>query len=639
MHYTVAPSMSQVSKLPRVAQPVTLQARTTHHGVAGQMENMPNYVPLGSATLIRAPPSAPLQGLGQSQFPAWLAIPGIAAVFGWLMGRSFAQNQKVEAHQPISCCAMATASAQKTTFPMKGNGLTKPLQQRTFPSMHQRQRVRANYEEKQPVFMKKLNETFPGAMLETTLVAKATKVMNSYGFNKENSIPLISVCRDEITRTLVEDFEELWGLSFSSGSLAGMAFLGKTGMGAGMAHAPQTDDGVERYIFVCAPHVAISETGEVGKCVRVGRENIGSACGALIAMQSELAGGKIGVATNTMDMELTMMKQQLSELIPYGKVPSLEDLTKTAQKCIQNQLESILSGMSGNLTGRTEYCFLSGVQIHGPDNADFFWPADMYYVKLDGTKVNIDLEDVRKADASDLLGEIALADTAKAMFVVQQGDLPMVKRWISENGGDVNAVSSEGKTAIKVAARFGHYDIVKYLLDQGANPDIRSNRGRGALQESVVHGHTEIAEILKNAGCALDVEVAQFYLWRACREGDLALIKRIIRFGPDELINMKDENGDSPLFAAVRLNNIEVAQWLIANGASTKGTDMDGNTLLSMASRRGFKDLERVLQQAFGGQDNADVMKELQDAQEEMVKLQKKFLEMQKELIELRNNM
>ena len=35
-------------------------------------------------------------------------------------------------------------------------------------------------------------------MLETTFIAKATKLMNGYGFNKDNSIGLLSVCRDEV---------------------------------------------------------------------------------------------------------------------------------------------------------------------------------------------------------------------------------------------------------------------------------------------------------------------------------------------------------------------------------------------------------------------------------------------------------
>ena len=112
---------------------------------------------------------------------------------------------------------------------------------------------------------------------------------------QDNAIAMISVCRDEFTREIVESLDEFWGQSFSMGSIAGMVNMGKTGMGAGMAHAPICPDGVERYVFVSAPHIAISEKGEIGKCYRPGRKQINVACGALLAMLGELQDGKLQV--------------------------------------------------------------------------------------------------------------------------------------------------------------------------------------------------------------------------------------------------------------------------------------------------------------------------------------------------------
>ena len=606
MHYTVGPSVTRVTKLPQMTAPLASRAGSSHLETSKEHHNMVKYVPVHETSASGSWARSSNQNQGPSPLP-WLALPSMMAVFGYLMGRAFARKEnpiKTEgdvALTPISSGKLpfSTSVAKERQFVGRVKALkSQPrglvvANTKTAPTMQLRHRIRPGYEEEQPIFMNKLNELFPGAMPETTFIAKATKLMNDYGFNKDNSIGLLSVCRDEVTRTLVEDFEELWGPSFSSGSLAGMAFLGKTGMGAGMAHAPQCEDGVERYIFLSAPHIAISVEGEVGKLYRAGRENISSACGALIAMQSELQNGRVGVQMNTMDMELTMMKQQLSEKIRYGYVPTLDELTKNAQQLIKSQMEGILSQM--NLTGRTEYCFLSGVQIHGPDNADFFWPTDMYVVRLDGGRIDVDLKDLQNTNVSGLLQELEFADLAKLLFVIQKGDAKMVKRWVEENGGDVNSVSAEGTTPLIVAARYGHYEIVRYLLAKGADASVKSKRGRTALQVAMEYGHEAVVNGLLTAGDVLDHEVAQFYLWRGVREGDLSLVKRALRCGPEGLINDVNTQGDRPVFASVRLNKMNVARWLIAFGADTTGIDMDGNNISDMATRRGIRELAGIV--------------------------------------------
>ena len=103
------------------------------------------------------------------------------------------------------------------------------------------------------------------------------------------------MCRDEITRPFVDAADQLWGNSFSIASLAGMVMCGKTGFAAGLSHAPTEGlgkDGLEKYVFIVGPHIAISSDGEIGKVMRVGRPNISTACGAVLAFQAELTGGE-----------------------------------------------------------------------------------------------------------------------------------------------------------------------------------------------------------------------------------------------------------------------------------------------------------------------------------------------------------
>uniref|UniRef100_A0A7S1NMJ3 Uncharacterized protein n=1 Tax=Eutreptiella gymnastica TaxID=73025 RepID=A0A7S1NMJ3_9EUGL len=107
------------------------------------------------------------------------------------------------------------------------------------------------------------------------------------------------------------------------------------------------------------------------------------------------------------------------------------------------------------------------------------------------------------------------------------------------------------------------------------------------MQESMVHGHEGIANTLLFHGAVLDHEVAQFYLWRGIWEGDLRLVQHALRYGPEGLMDAVSDVGDRPVFVAVRLRKMAIARWLIAYGADTTGTDIDGNTISDMALRRG----------------------------------------------------
>ena len=58
----------------------------------------------------------------------------------------------------------------------------------------------------------------------------------------------------------------------------------------------------------------------------------------------------------------------------------------------------------------------------------------------------------------------------------------------------------ERNTPMHVAARNGHYLIVKYLLENGAKPDITNNRGltpKQYLDEVLISDPQKIAQIAK----------------------------------------------------------------------------------------------------------------------------------------------
>ncbi len=65
---------------------------------------------------------------------------------------------------------------------------------------------------------------------------------------------------------------------------------------------------------------------------------------------------------------------------------------------------------------------------------------------------------------------------------------------------DINVKTNKGTTALILAARYGHMDIVKLLIDAGADINIKDNYDNSALVYAEKLGHNNIVELLKNNG-------------------------------------------------------------------------------------------------------------------------------------------
>jgi len=223
-------------------------------------------------------------------------------------------------------------------------------------------------------FEEVIKENFDRVFKEVEYVKKTYNALKEYGFNDDNSIASVCVCRDEISQTIRSIIKHIWGEAFDFSSLAGMFTAGKTGLKAAMHHAPQTG-GKERYVFYVIPHTAINEDGKTGFCKRRGIKEESSACGALCLFLDELYTGKLHIKIDEEDIEESLLKRRLIKEITYGDIPSLLELTKITRKVIQEDLEHAIEKVVD--TAKSDYAVLTGIQIHAPD-ANYIWPAECY---------------------------------------------------------------------------------------------------------------------------------------------------------------------------------------------------------------------------------------------------------------------
>ncbi len=236
-------------------------------------------------------------------------------------------------------------------------------------------------------FEEVIKENFDRVFKEVEYIKKTYNALKAFGFNEDNSIASVCVCRDEISQTIRSIIKHVWGEAFNFSSLAAMFTAGKTGLKAAMHHAPQVD-GKERYVFYVVPHIAINEDGKSGFCKRRGIKEDSSACGALCLFLSELHQGKLHIKIEEEDIEESLIKRRLLREIPYGHVPDLIELTKITRKVIQEDLEQVIEKVVD--TGKSDYAVFTGIQIHAHD-ANYIWPAESYVV-IDGKKQELNVE-------------------------------------------------------------------------------------------------------------------------------------------------------------------------------------------------------------------------------------------------------
>jgi hypothetical protein len=221
-----------------------------------------------------------------------------------------------------------------------------------------------------------LHRSFPGALPGQVVHARIRAALEAkYAFTPENTLFGLSICPDEINNekgSLADLCREYWGEVFPLGGISGAPFVGKTGFKAFSHHVP--DDGNVLVLF--GPHVAISDSGDVGKYLRLGQQHESSACGAVI--------GAYHAATNSLgkededefdeaDMQMAWIKGQLApHVATIGKqqIP-MGALAHQAFEMVKAKINKIVN----NDFGSGYLALVGGIQINVPTPClDHFLP-------------------------------------------------------------------------------------------------------------------------------------------------------------------------------------------------------------------------------------------------------------------------
>ncbi|MEW6358814.1 MAG: ankyrin repeat domain-containing protein [Planctomycetota bacterium] len=167
-----------------------------------------------------------------------------------------------------------------------------------------------------------------------------------------------------------------------------------------------------------------------------------------------------------------------------------------------------------------------------------------------------------------------------------------------EAGAYVNAVS-ESKTALNLAARKGHLEIVKLLLKYGATLEpiaAASWTPYSALCAAAANGHTSIVEALINHGLSMKTTDANDALNEAAFRKYFDTVKLMVANGAD--INGRGKYGGNAMVTAFHANRPDIMEFLISMGADVNVQDKEGYTALSYMVCNGDTEAVKILLKA-----------------------------------------
>jgi ankyrin repeat protein len=145
------------------------------------------------------------------------------------------------------------------------------------------------------------------------------------------------------------------------------------------------------------------------------------------------------------------------------------------------------------------------------------------------------------------------------------GHIDRLRHRLEEDPARATAFSSDGFTALHLAAFFGKLEATRFLLEAGASVDTygTNDLANQPLHAAAAGRHIEVCRLLLGAGA--DVTATQ-------------------------------HGGYTPLHEAAQSGDVELAELFLSAGADPLDRTMDGSTAIDIAAASGHTDLAARLQ-------------------------------------------
>lgn len=159
-----------------------------------------------------------------------------------------------------------------------------------------------------------------------------------------------------------------------------------------------------------------------------------------------------------------------------------------------------------------------------------------------------------------------------------EGKVDIMRSLLSDPNIDINIQNSVGNTPLHTAIDEKNFEAICVLLDAGADVTKRNSIGLlpSELLESNFSG--KHLNVLKKKFHQREIEqlLANKTIHSIVKSGNIELITKFLERDIDDVINVEDEDGQTPLNIAINCRRTDIAELLLKKGAV-----IDKNILLS----------------------------------------------------------
>ncbi|ATY64386.1 ankyrin repeat-containing domain [Cordyceps militaris] len=189
---------------------------------------------------------------------------------------------------------------------------------------------------------------------------------------------------------------------------------------------------------------------------------------------------------------------------------------------------------------------------------------------------------------------VDLANRTPIWYAIRSGKVDVVHELVRHGATVLGSASGEYPTPMAVAAYYGRYGLVKYLVENGAevNEPYREwffPRVTTALFAAAGRGHALTVKAL--LACDADIEfenkAGEASLFRAAASEHFKVVQCLINHGAD--VNASNRELTTPLMVACESGRVEIVGLLLASGADFEATDMRGKTAMRAAADSGVE--------------------------------------------------
>ncbi|XP_042551941.1 cortactin-binding protein 2 isoform X2 [Dipodomys spectabilis] len=155
-----------------------------------------------------------------------------------------------------------------------------------------------------------------------------------------------------------------------------------------------------------------------------------------------------------------------------------------------------------------------------------------------------------------------------------QGNVTLLSMLLNEEGLDINYSCEDGHSALYSAAKNGHTDCVRLLLNVEAQVDAADKNGFTPLCAAAAQGHFECVELLIAYDANIDHAAAGGLtpLYLACKHGNKECIRLLLEAGSDRSVETRD--GWTPVHAAVDTGNVDSLKLLMYHRVPARGNSL-----------------------------------------------------------------